>query len=164
MTDRAEAGPVSLQPSTVADIDFFFELQQDPEAVWMAAFTSANLTDRAAFEVRWRRILADPTTMVRTVTVGPQRVGQVLKYVDEGEPEVSYWIAREQWGHGYATAALRLLLDEVVQRPVRARIAHDNVGSLRVLQHNGFTVTGEEESPAAARGEPLRELVLTRFD
>jgi RimJ/RimL family protein N-acetyltransferase len=151
---------VSLEHSTVADIDFFFELQQDPEAVWMAAFTSTNLADREAFEARWTRVLDDPTILVRTVLLGGERVGQVLKHVADGQPEVSYWISRQHWGRGLATAALRLLLDDIGERPVYARVAQDNVGSLRVLLRNGFSITGANESPAAARGEMLKEYVL----
>lgn len=152
---------VTLRPAEVSDIEFFFQLQQDPVAVRMAAFTSANLSDREAFEARWRRVLSEPDVVVKTVLVGSAPVGQVLTYVAEDDPQVSYWIAREHWGHGYATEALRLLLLETPQRPVFGRAAQDNVGSLAVLQHNGFAITDEDVGPAAGRGEMVKEYVLT---
>jgi len=156
---------VSLRPAVVEDIELFFRLQQDREAVWMAAFTSAELDDRVAFEGRWRRILTEPDVTVFTVLDasgrgGPRAVGQVLSFVVEGQPEVSYWIDRGHWGRGVATDALRLLLDRVEVRPVYARAAQDNAGSLAVLRHNGFTVIGEDMGPAAARGEMVKEYVL----
>ena len=152
---------VTLRPAVPDDIDLYYRLQQDPVAVWMAAFTSVELTDREVFWSRWRRILSDPTILVRTVLADGQPIGQVLKHEVDGEPEVSYWIAREHWGRGHATEALRLLLAEFTDRPVSARVAQDNDGSLAVLRHNGFVVTGEDAAPAAARGEVVGEYVLT---
>lgn len=149
-----------VRPSEVADLDFFFALQQDPEAVWMAAFTSENLSDRDVFDARWRRVLADPAVTVLTVSVEGQPVGQVLHFAAEGRREVSYWIAREHWGRGYATQALRLLLDELTERPAYARAAQDNAGSLAVLRRNGFDVIGVDAGWAAGRGEVVAEYLL----
>ena len=156
---------VSLRPAVVKDIEGYFRLQQDQEAVWMAAFTSAELHDRDAFERRWRRILTDPTVTVLTVLDAsgrgaPQAVGQVLSFLVEGQREVSYWIDRPHWGRGIATEALRLLLTRVDVRPLFARAAQDNAGSLAVLRHNGFTVVGEDIGPAAARGAMVKEYIL----
>lgn len=150
-----------LRPSEPTDIDLFFRWQQDPEAVAMAAFTSTNLSDRAAFELRWRRVLRDSGVWVRTVLVGEDPVGQVLRYATDDGPEVSYWIDRLHWGRGYATAALGLLLQELPERPVFARVAQDNAGSLAVVQHHGFLVVGEEEGLAAGRGEVVKEFLLS---
>ena len=47
---------------------------------------------------------------------------------------MTYWVGREFWGKGIATASLRILLAETAERPVHARAASDNVGSLRVLE------------------------------
>lgn len=157
---------ITLRPATVEDIEFFYRLQQDPVAVRMAAFTSANLSDRAVFEERWRQILAEDSVSVFVVLDDTEKgegseVGQVLSYVDHGRTEVSYWVERRHWGRGYATEALRLLLDRVRERPLRARVAQDNARSLGVLRHHGFTITGEELSPAEGRGELVREYVLT---
>jgi RimJ/RimL family protein N-acetyltransferase len=156
---------VSLRPAVVEDIELFFRLQQDQEAVWMAAFTSVELDDRVAFERRWRRILTEPDVTVFTVLDAcdhhvPQALGQVLSFLVDGQPEVSYWIDRAHWGRGVATDALRLLLARVETRPLFARAAQDNAGSLAVLRHNGFTVVGEDVGPAAARGEMVKEYIL----
>jgi RimJ/RimL family protein N-acetyltransferase len=150
-----------LRPSVPADIDLFFAWQQDPQAVWMAAFTSANLSDRAAFELRWRRVLNDRDVTVRTVLAGGEPVGQVVRHLSDTGRQVSYWVDREHWGQGYATAALGLLLQELPERPLHARVAQDNVASLAVLRHNGFAVVGEDQGPAAGRGEVVKEFLLT---
>ena len=58
------------------------------------------------------------------------------------------------------TAALRALLTEVTDRPLYARLAADNTGSLRVLRKCGFEVTGKARGYAPGRGEETDELVL----
>jgi RimJ/RimL family protein N-acetyltransferase len=155
---------VTLRPAAVEDIELFYQLQQDPEAVWMAAFTSAELTDRSVFEARWRRVLGDPDIDVRTVLADGEAVGQVLTFPGEDGPEVSYWIDRDHWGRGHATEALRLLLADSTRRPVHAHAAQDNTRSVAVLVANGFRITGEDSGLAAGRGEMVREYVLTLTD
>jgi RimJ/RimL family protein N-acetyltransferase len=155
---------VTLRPATVEDIELFYRLQQDPVAVRMAAFTSAELTDRSVFEARWRRVLGDASVDVRTVLVEAVPVGQVLTYPGEDGPEVSYWIDRDHWGRGHATEALRLLLAETTGRPVHAHAAQDNTRSVAVLVANGFRITGEDSGLAAGRGEVVKEYVLTLTD
>ena len=86
-------------------------------------------------------------------------VGSVGAYAIEGDTEVTYWIRRDLWGRGLATAALAELLSLVTVRPVRARVAADNVGSTRVLLRNGFTRVGEETAYAEARGEEIKECI-----
>lgn len=151
---------VVLRDVVGSDLDRFFAWQQDPVALWMAAFVSADLASRAAFDARWSRILADPEIIVRSVQVDHQIVGQVLKYQADGHPELSYWFDRSHWGHGYATAAVQVFLAEYAERPIFARVVADNHGSVTVLKKCGFVVVGHDRSPAAARGHPVSELVL----
>jgi RimJ/RimL family protein N-acetyltransferase len=87
-----------------ADFPIFFEYQLDPEANHMAAFTSKDPTDRDAYVAHWQRIMADATTINRTIVYDGQVVGSVSSYEDEGRPEVTYWIGRAYWGRGIATA------------------------------------------------------------
>ena len=61
---------------------------------------------------------------------------------------------------GGASRALTLFLDTVPIRPLCARAASDNAGSLRVLQKAGFTVTGTEVSFASARSTEIEETIL----
>jgi RimJ/RimL family protein N-acetyltransferase len=63
-------------------------------------------------------------------------------------------------GRGIATRALTLLLELVPARPLYARAASDNAGSLRVLQKCGFQPAGTEKSFAAGRNEDIEETIL----
>ena len=67
-----------------------------------------------------------------------QVAGHIACYPQEGELEVTYWLGREFWGRGLATQALNRMLHLVIGRPIFARVATDNIGSIRVLQKCGF--------------------------
>ncbi|HLN65221.1 MAG TPA: GNAT family N-acetyltransferase [Symbiobacteriaceae bacterium] len=159
---EAVTGGVILRETTEADVFAFFEHQLDPEANRMAAFTGKDPTNRDAFLARWRRILtiANETITTRTIIQGGTVLGHVLSYDDDGHLEVSYWIGRPYWGRGVASRALQAFLGVVTVRPLYARVAKDNHGSLRVLQKCGFEIYGEGKGYAEARGEEVEEFLL----
>ncbi len=126
----------------------------------MAAFTVADPDDRAAFDTRWRRHLADPDIRMRAVEADSGFAGTVAAFTLDGDREVTYWIRRALWGRGIATAALMLLVAAEPTRPLHARVAEANRGSLRVLERAGFVRTGSETSFAAGAGRPVVELLL----
>ena len=82
------------------------------------------------------------------------------RFVADGQTEITYWIDRAAWGRGIATQALALLLELVPVRPLHARVASDNVGSMRVLRKSGFTIIGTEISFAPARQREIEETIL----
>ncbi len=155
---------ITLRELTETDLPVLFEQQRDPVAVRMAAFVSRDPEDRAAFDAHWSRILANPTGPNFAVLDRDRVVGSVSVYRDRFGPEVTYWIAREHWGRGVATAALRALLDGFPERPLHGRAAADNAASLRVLEKCGFVRCGEERGFADARGEEITEVVMVLED
>lgn len=159
---HARETPVVLRPVEPSDLDVLFEQQLDPEANAMAAFTSADPTDRDAFDTHWKRLLSDDAFTNRTILVADQVAGHVAAYPsdDFDGPEVTYWIGKPWWGRGIATRALTLLLAEVPDRPLFARCAKTNPASIRVLGKCGFTVVGEDEGFANAHGRVIAEYIL----
>ena len=79
----------SLRDVLEADLPIFFAYQLDPDAQAMAAFTSKDPANREAFLAHWHQILADPTTINRTIVVDGQVAGSVSSYYDDGHPEVT---------------------------------------------------------------------------
>lgn len=142
------------------DLPVFFRHMSDPESNRMAAFTSEDPTDRAAFDAHWARIRASDA-VIRTVVADGIVVGHTAVYGPPQEREVTYVVDRAHWGRGIATSALRALLEEVPVRPLHARAAADNTGSIRVLEKCGFVVTGRDRGFANARGEETDEVLLT---
>lgn len=151
---------VLLREVAPDDLPIFYEQQRDPAGVHMAAFTMQDPDDRAAFDAHWAYILADPNVVFRTILADGQVAGSVLSYVGDIGPEISYWLGREFWGRGIATAALRAFLKAQTARPLFARAAADNAGSLRVLEKCGFAITGQEKGYAGARKAVIDEVVL----
>ena len=151
---------VALRPIDDSDLDALFEQMRDPESVRMAAFTAENPDDRTAFDVHMARVRRLPGVTNRAVTVDGRLVGSIASFVVDGDTEVTYWIDRSFWGQGIASRALALLLESVPVRPVFARAASDNVGSLKVLQRTGFAVIGTATSFANARNKEIEETIL----
>ncbi len=156
------SGDVILRDVMESDLPIFFEQQLDAEANWMAAFTAKDPTDRDAFMAHWARIRSDATNVIQTILEDERVAGSVSSYQEEpGKPEVTYWLGKEFWGRGIATRALASFLRRMPARPVYARAAKDNAGSLRVLEKCGFTITGEGKGFANARGAEIEEYLLT---
>jgi RimJ/RimL family protein N-acetyltransferase len=151
-------GTVELREAIDEDLPILFEHQRDPGANEMAAFPAR---DWAAFVSHAARIQVDPTATNRTIVVDGQVVGSIGCWVEEsGERDVGYWLGREFWGRGYATRALAILLGVVTDRPLHARVAKHNIGSLRVLEKCGFAIVGEDRWPSGKGPDDVEEWIL----
>jgi RimJ/RimL family protein N-acetyltransferase len=132
---------VRLRPVEDDDLPIFLAHQDDPVAAAMAAFPT-RAPD--VFFEHWAKIRADPINVTRTIVADDEVVGDIVSWLDDGRRQVGYWIGRSHWGKGFATEALRLLLEEISDRPVTAHIVLDNIGSQRVVEKCGFVRVGEE--------------------
>jgi RimJ/RimL family protein N-acetyltransferase len=151
---------LALRPVEVGDLDAIFEQMRDPESVRMAAFTAEDPSDRSAFDAHLAKVMSSAESRNRAILRDSRLVGTIASYVADGATEVTYWIDRNFWGQGIATRALGLLLEEISVRPIRARAASDNAGSLRVLQKAGFHPIGTEMSFAPGRAADIEETIL----
>ncbi|WP_199618118.1 GNAT family N-acetyltransferase [Paenibacillus alkalitolerans] len=151
---------VQLRDVTERDLPIFFEYQLDASSNYMAAFTPEDPSDKAAFMNRWSDILANENIIKKTILYNEYVVGNILNFIQFGEPAVGYWIGRQYWGKGIATSALSKFLDYVKVRPLYARAAKDNIGSVRVLEKCGFKIYGEDKGFSNARNEEVEEYIL----
>ena len=134
------SGEVRIRQVVPDDLPIFFENEADPEAARMASFPSR---DRASFDEHWAKIMRDERNIVRAVEANGVVVGNIGSWQQEGERYVGYWIGREHWGRGLATAALTVLVAELTDRPLFAHVVDTNVASIRVLEKCGFRRIGE---------------------
>lgn len=150
---------VQLRAVETADLPVLFEHQLDPEATRMAAFPSR---EREAFMAHWARVLGNPACVARTILCEGHVAGNIGAWTDADTRErlVGYWIGREFWGRGVATAALSQFVNYETARPLTARVVKHNRASLRVLQKCGFVMEAEDRftDPAGGLHE---EFVLT---
>jgi RimJ/RimL family protein N-acetyltransferase len=151
---------ITLREVEPSDLDAFYLHQLDPEAIRLAAFVGENREDRAVFDAHWNKILQAPQNTNRTVLAEGQVAGYIACFPQEENLEVTYWLGREFWGKGVATEALQQMLQLVTARPLTARAATDNFGSIRVLQKCGFKIIGKNQGFANGRGEDTEEWIL----
>lgn len=128
---------VLLRGVEAGDLPIFFEHQRDPVAVALVVFRSR---ERAEFDEHWAKILADDTSLKKTIVADGQVAGHIASFGRDGKREVGYWIDRALWGRGIMSQALPAFLRLEPQRPLYAGVAPHNVGSIRVLQKCGFTL------------------------
>lgn len=124
-----------------SDLPILYEHQRDPEACRMARFPAR---DEEAFMAHWHTIMGDETVTARTILFDGRVAGNILSFLHGDTREVGYWIGRELWGRGIATAALSGFLRQVMERPLYAGVARGNIASRRVLEKCGFALLREE--------------------
>lgn len=148
---------IELRPVERSDIPALYLHQADPESNRMAA---VKPRDEGAFAALWERIFGDGGVVARAILADGALAGHMCCFEADGRRCLGYWIAREHWGRGVATGAMRLFLAEVRERPLHARVARSNGASLRVLERCGFKVVGYEMSEESERFLACEEAVL----
>jgi RimJ/RimL family protein N-acetyltransferase len=154
------SGSIAIRAVEASDLDIFYAQQLDPEANSMAAFVGKDPKDKAAFNAHWAKILNTPKITQRTIVTEGHVAGHIACYPDGEHMEVTYWLGREFWGRGLATQALKRMLHIVVDRPLFARAAKDNIGSIKVLEKCGFKIIGHDKGFANGSGEDTEECIL----
>jgi len=133
---------IILRNVTEADLPILFEQQLDPEASRMADFPSR---DHDVFMAHWKKIMTDEKNILKTILFNEKVAGNIVSWERDGNQEVGYWLGREYWGKGIATAALTELLALIKIHPLYAHVAKQNRASKRVLEKCGFVVVEEME-------------------
>lgn len=146
---------VRLRPVRETDLPIFFVYQRDPEALFLSGFTPR---EHDAFMHHWQAMLVNPRVLLRTILAGEALAGNVLSFDFQGRREVGYWLGREFWGKGIASAALSEFLAIEPIRPLFGAVATHNAASFRVLQKCGFRPRSELDEAGA--GESVRRLLF----
>ena len=148
---------VRLRDVSRADLPLMFEFQLDPDFNQMAMTKPRNAE---VFAAHWERILGNPKSNAKAIVINDELAGVMSCFEMNGLDVVGSWIGREFWGREIATRALELLLSEVSIRPLHARVATSNAGSLRVLQKCGFVIERVQLSPEDDRYPECEEAIL----
>lgn len=76
-----------------------------------------------------------------------------LKKMDRAQSEIGYWVAPAFWNAGFASEAVRALIEANPQgaSAIFAEVFQDNPGSARVLTNCGFEYLGDAETFSVAR-------------
>lgn len=162
-----------LRPAETADLDALVPLLDDPE---VSRFTAripspcrrADLDSFLAGAEANRRARRGAALVLERISDGTPIGGLSFDPGPDGQPDLGCWIARAEWGRGYATEAVRRLLRALFQDLGFARVtawAHrDNLASQRALARLGLRDQGEAVQPMPAHGgtAPVRRFALDR--
>jgi len=146
---------VALREVEDDDLPVFYDNQRDSASTWMADVPHRESDE---FYAHWAKIRVDPSIVLRTVVVDGVVAGNAVSFVRDGTREIGYWLGRQHWGRGIASAAVGLLLAELSERPLYAVVSSDNAGSVRVLTKHGFQLVGSESEYSRVR-EQTNELL-----
>ncbi|MFI4871480.1 MAG: GNAT family N-acetyltransferase [Phycisphaerales bacterium JB061] len=148
---------IKLREVVPGDLPTIYAYQLDPEANRMAV---ARPRSRDDFRSHWEQSLDDPKVVARVIVADGEVVGHISCFEMDGRENVGYWVDRAHWGKGIASRALALFLGVVERRPLHARAARSNAGSIRVLEKCGFVLTGYEWSEETERFPACEEAVF----
>ena len=142
-THSLQTSRLALVPLSLEDVPALFILAQNPATIEDFQYTAEKPEDVE----KWVRQAIDGDTSSWTIRLNSQVIGLVEADIRrEAIARVGYFIAKEKQGHGYATEALRAILEWVFgETPVHraeADITPDNKASCRVVEKLGFRSEG----------------------
>jgi RimJ/RimL family protein N-acetyltransferase len=145
VTERLE-----LRPPVEADAPNIFQRYGQDEMVckYLSWMPHKSLDDTLAFLSR--SINKDAPNPIDNFLIFSRETGQLLGSVGGGlqaaRVQFGYCLARDAWGHGYATEAARAFVDAVMNDPAVWRIQAfcdvENTASAHVLEKIGLTFEG----------------------
>lgn len=132
---------ILLRPVNETDLPILLQQQLDPEAIAMSAYPAK---DRGEFMRHWEGILKNKNVTARAILYKEKVAGHILCWKEgKYEHRIGYWIGKEFWRRGIASAAVQEFLSLVQVRPLFAEVANHNIASQKVLQKNGFVLHNE---------------------
>jgi RimJ/RimL family protein N-acetyltransferase len=128
--------------------------------------------DRFIFKARAENASGEALHLAITKKSGPRTVFGMVSAIGNGENEVEigYVLAPQMWGKGFASEAVRMIVDTVFALTPAVRIQANsrvhNRASRRVLEKAGFAYVDTGLDMLAARGglHPCDRLRLNRAD
>ena len=164
LPDTIATPRLRLRPLHINDADSIARACNDPAVARMTgSFVTPYLPHSAAFF-----ILRQPSLERRGLAQHwlAERDGEVLGCigVTRAAPksmwEIGYWLTPRAWGNGYATEAVRAVVEMARPAVLVAKVFADNPASLRVLEKCGFEVTGPDQSHCMERQTMVKGWVL----
>lgn len=138
---------ITVRQLTDDDLPQVYDYRRDAEAAAMAGVPVRELDQFLAHQAT---VAADPANERRVILVDGEVAGDLVSWPQDGRRHVGYWIRKQDWGRGVATAALKTLLAELPERPLYADVLRTNTGSIRVLEKCGFRAVPADDLPPDA--------------
>ena len=150
MPDQIAADHVVLRRHKPEELDAFAAFLADEDATRYMAFTPEQKTRAGAAQMLDYVISAyDTEAAVFSLTIADPETDEYLGSCgaspDGGELEIYYTVVPRRQGEGIATEAARALVDHLrseQQSDLTAYVVEENVASVAVVKHLGFSDSG----------------------
>lgn len=161
MISQVPGAKLHYREFTIADVHDVHAYCSDPQVVQWSTWGPNTFDQTAAFiedTVRTRGV-KDRVAYSLAATLDGTVIGSVAVWTtdtDDRNGELGYTFHRSYWGNGYATEAVRQLLElgfgQLQLERIAATCHPDNIGSIRVLEKSGFQFEGRLRSHKLVRG------------
>lgn len=141
MANEQKSTQLRLRLVTRSELPRMFEIQMEPESNTMAGTKPRT---REVFFTNWDKYFADEQIRARVIEVHGEIAGSVACFQADGKNCLGYWMAKEFWGKGLASRAVKMFLEEETRRPLHATAASANTASRRILEKCGFELVEEK--------------------
>ena len=152
---------IKLREVLDEDLPTLYHQQLDPDACEMAGFPPRGYDD---FMAHWAKVRKMETAVTRAILFDGQVAGNIGSWEEVEEREVGYWLGKEFWGRGIATAALKQFVEILQFRLLFGYTAKSNIGSFKVLEKCGFKVDREERMALRPGGNEIDVVILKLTD
>jgi len=170
MKDKIKTERLILRWPELTDVDALSTLAGEFDIARMTGsfphpFPPLSAEFRLMFlKQQWRRGLAFPYAITLD---GGELIGMVdlFRKTTDDTFELGYWVGKPYWGQGFATEAVKALIQEARAKlnitHLDAGVFTDNPASLRVLEKIGFVITGQDDGYfSMARMENAKSYLL----
>jgi RimJ/RimL family protein N-acetyltransferase len=135
------APAVSVVPLRAEHAEAMCRFASHPD-VWRPAGLQPQLTHEHTRDLIVRDEASAQLRRFAIIGAESDFLGAMALRMQDDAAALSYWVRRDRWGQGIATMAARVLLSTPQARSmaprVTARIAADNLPSIRVVEKTGF--------------------------
>ncbi|NUN08469.1 MAG: GNAT family N-acetyltransferase [Ignavibacteriaceae bacterium] len=144
---------ITLRPLKQSDAEFLYNNVTDPDVIKQLRRLPDPYNLEHAYEfiaLAGREALTGESGHFGVEVNGTGNLAGVIGALFSGnevkQAEIGYWFAKREWGKGYASEAVRLMIEYLRSKKeiatVIARVFENNPASARVLIKNGFNKQG----------------------
>lgn len=157
MSTNNPTNKVTLRDLTVEDLDAFMKWARDEEVTRSLMWDYYKSKDDAQ---AFLKNIAESHPWFKAICLGDQVIGSIT--LDKGKghhsckAELGYVIAKAHWSKGYATKAIKQVLqsgfDDLGIVRIEALVDPENLSSVRALEKAGFTLEGRLKNCIVHKG------------
>lgn len=156
MNTLGKLNNIRFRPLIHGDVEALLMIYSDKEAMqYRGSPPMENFSDAEAFVLNQKHREGNVLTLRKGVELKKEEtlIGSCMFRFDStkiGECQIGYSIGRAFWGRGLGTEIVRMILHELKDQKeihtVTAWCNKENKASLKILEHQGFSMVSKDEN------------------